>query len=236
MISKILYSYFSLTRLHALAKKIKELLSAEFPEQPMLLTVLTSMEPKLAVALKSIGSTSKQPLTKAIRRADSERDDSYLSLKKHIKSGLRRRNDVYRSACEALWVLFEKNNLKLYRTADDDESSLIDSLVADLSTPENQAHLATVNATEWLAELDSDNKAFAAISAKRSVTRSADDTVEDIQAFADLKHWLDLLSNVLNSLCLVNNPEGIRETAAQINQYIIEANAAAKQSGNHPDN
>ena len=230
MITQILYSYFSLERLHALSGKIVELLQLKFAEQEMIATVLEPLAPQMATALKAIGSSKKQPLTPTIRLADRARDDSFISFKDTIKAGLRRHNEAYREACEALWSVIEKNNTKLYDLPDDDETSVIDSLIADLSTPRNQAYLALINATEWLNELDEDNKAFTATRVQRSVTRSSDDTVSDRRAFADLQSSLILMSNVLTSLYLVNKPEGIREAVAEINQYISEANAAAKQS------
>ncbi|WP_163715419.1 DUF6261 family protein [Mangrovibacterium lignilyticum] len=230
MIKEIFYSYFSLARLHALAKKIKELLATKFPDQLMIAAVLAPLEARMAVALQAIGSSTKNPLTKDVRQADKDRDDSYISLKNHVRAGLRRRNADYRTACEALWVVFEKNNSKLYQLADEDETSAIDSLVADLKTAENQAHLATINAVGWLAELDADNLAFSDASANRSAARSTDNTVDDKKAFADLKASLELLPSVLTSLCLMNDPAGIQEAVAEINQYISEDNAAAKQS------
>jgi len=230
MIKEIYYSYFTLARLHALVKKIKELLAAKFPDHPMIATALAPFESQLAVALQAIGSSTKHALTKEVRLADSDRDDSYISMKDHVKAGLRRKNNSYREACEALWTVFEKNNTQLYRAADDDETAAIDSLVADLNKPQYQSHLATINAVDWLAELVRDNIKFTELSELRSADRSADDTVDDTKSFASLKQSTELLMNVLNSLYLMNEPSGIQEAVEKINQYIIEANSAAKQS------
>ena len=129
MITRILYSYFTLGNLTALAQKINQFLVSKFPDHPMISGVLTDMGPKLKISLQSVGSSTKQPLTKIVREADRKRDDSYISLKDHVHSGLRRQNETYRQACKALWAVFEKNNLKLYNLADNDESVMIESLV-----------------------------------------------------------------------------------------------------------
>jgi hypothetical protein len=44
--------------------------------------------------------------------------------------------------------------------ADGDETAAINSLIDDLSGPEQHAHLATVNTVEWLQELKADNQNF----------------------------------------------------------------------------
>lgn len=234
MLIKILYSYFTLGNLTSLAQKIHQFLVSKFPDQPMIASVLTDMAPKLETSLQSVGSTSKQPLTKIVREADRTRDDSYISLRDHIQAGLKRQNETYRLACEALWDVFEKNNLKLYNLANGDESTAIDSLVKDLHLVKNQGHLETVHVVEWLEEVVRDNQAFKDAERERSAVRSADETVADAVAFEQLKVSLDLLSNVLAALYAMNDLDGIREAVSEVNQYISEANASARQSKSRP--
>lgn len=188
----------------------------------------------MALALKALGSTSKQPLSRAVRQADTVRDDSFISFKKHVQAGLQRQNEAYRLACEAIWVCIEKNNDKLYTLSDDDETSAINSLLDDLTTPKNQGHLATINAADWIAELDRDNKAFQEVSSQRAADRTANATVGNQQAFSDLKNSFEPLLNIMNSLQLMNEPEGIASTVSLVNQYIAEANTSAKLSGSQP--
>ena len=233
MMNKILYSYFNLARLTTLARKVQRLLVSKFSDHPMISTVLTSMDAKLDISVQSVGSTRKQPLTKVVRVADLKRDNSFLSLRDHIQAGLRRENESYRKACEALWPEFEKNDLKLYNKSDGEETTAVDSLIKDLNKPENQPFLATVHATQWLEELEGDNQAFKVASQQRSAVISTDETVADQEAFDQLKVLLDLLGHVLTALFAMNDPEGIREVVDEVNQYIREANASAKQSKTH---
>ncbi|QIA09488.1 DUF6261 family protein [Draconibacterium halophilum] len=233
MLSKIYYSYFTLAALTALVQKIVNLLSAQLPDHQMVQTVLTRIQPQLQTALQAIGSTIKQPLTEIVAAADLRRDNTYRSLRDHIKAGLRRQNKAYRTACEALWLEFEKNDLKLYNQSRDTETAAINSLLADLLKPKNQPHLATTNTTQWVTELNNDNQAYVAASAQRSAARSTDDTVNDDKAFKDLKTSLELLENILNTMLAMNDPRGINEVVDEISQYIAEANTAAKQSQNN---
>ena len=234
MVIQILFSYFSLANLVALAQKIRNLLVAKFPEQPLVITLQTSLDTAIATALQAIGSTTRQSTTILVRSADKVRDDSYQSLRHHIEAGLKRQNEVYRAACEALVPDFEKNDILLYRMPDGEETAAIDSLIRDLSTTEKQAHLETIHATEWLAELDRDNKAFVSKSMQRSETRSANDTLADEKAFLQLQTALKLACSIIDSLQLT---DGLTEAPAvmdEANQHIAEANASAKLSQRRP--
>ncbi|WP_303923340.1 DUF6261 family protein [Draconibacterium sediminis] len=236
MLEKIRYSYFTLAAVTALAQKIVNLLSAKLPENLMVTSLLTRFQPQLETALQSIGSTIKNPLTQNVTAADLRRDNSYRSLRDTIKAGLNRPNEAYRVACETLWLEFEKNNLKLYDLARDTETAAINSLLADLRKPENAPHLVTTNTTDWITELDNDNQAYVAVSAQRSAARSTDDTVQDAEAFKDLKTSLELLENILNTMQAMQDPRGIDEIVAEVSQYIAEANTAAKQSQSNNTN
>ncbi|MCY1722604.1 DUF6261 family protein [Prolixibacteraceae bacterium Z1-6] len=230
MLNKILFSYFTLEALIALVQKISTLLSAKLPENPMATKLISRLQPQIATALQAIGSTTKTPLTQNVKGADVRRDNTYRSLRDHIQAGLGRQNEAYRAACEALWPEFEKNGLKLYNIARDKETAAIDSLLADLLKPKNQPHLVTTFTTEWVTELDNDNRAYVEATRERSAIRSTDDTVLDQEAFKDLKTSLDLLENMLNTMQAMGDPANIDEVIAEVSQYISEANTAAKQS------
>lgn len=233
MLIKIIYSYFSLGNLTALAKKIHLYLAAKFPDHPMIATVLVNLQNSIDTSLQSVGSSTKQRLTKSVRDADKKRDNSYISLKDHIQAGLRRENEPYRMACEALWVVFEKNGTKLFDLPDGDQSTAISSLLHDLDNSQAIGHLETVHAVKWLEELDRDNQNFIAVSQQRSSERSADITETDDIAMGQLRISLELVGNVLSALLAMNDPESIREVVNEVNQYVREANASAKLSKQH---
>jgi hypothetical protein len=233
MLIKILYSYFTLANLTALAEKIRLYLVSKFPGHPMIEAVMAALQSSMDVSLKSVGSSTKQPMTKALRDADKKRDNSYLSLRDHIDAGLRRENEVYRTACEGLWPVFEKNDLQLYNFGDGDETTAINSLLKDLDNNQDIARLEATNSVEWLQELDLDNKNFVAISQQRSSERSVDITETDKAAMKQIQASLELVCSALAALQGTNGPEGIQDAANEINQYIKEANASAKLSQPH---
>ncbi len=231
---KILYSYFTLANLTALAGKIHLYLVAKFPDHPMVIPIMANLQGSMDIALKSVGSSTKQPMTKKVRAADKKRDNSYLSLRDHIHAGLRRENEDYRTACESLWPIFEKNGFELARLADGDETIAIHSLIDDLSGPEEQTHLATVNAVEWMQELQADNQNFVLTSQQRSAKRTVDTTVPDDRALGQLKSSLELVCGALAALRATNAPDGIQGAVNEINEYIREANASAKRGRSRP--
>ena len=213
-----------------MVQKIVNLLSVNLPENQLTATLLARIAPQLETAVQAIGSTKKTPLTEIVTAADLRRDNTYRSLRDTIQAGLRRQNEAYRTACEALWPEFEKNDLKLYNMSRDKQTAATESLLADLRKPKNAPHLATTHITDWLTELDNDNKAYVTATTQRSAARSADDTVQDAEVFKDLKTSLELLENILNTMHTMGEPAGIDEVVAEVSQYIAEANTAAKQS------
>lgn len=233
MLIKIIYSYFSLGNLTALAKKIHLYLAAKFPDHPMIATVLANLQNSMDTSLQSVGSSTKQPLTKSVRDADKKRDNSYISLRDHVQAGLRRENEPYRLACEALWVVFEKNGAQLYNLPDGDQSTAIGSLLHDLDNSQAIGHLETVHSVEWLQELDRDNQNFIAVSQQRSSERSVDVTEPDDIALGQLRISLELVGNVLSAILAMNDPGSIQEAVNEVNQYVREANASAKLSKQH---
>ncbi len=228
MIQEIYYSHLSLSRLYALADKTNSLLKSRCPEQPLLVAVRVPLEAKMAVALKAIGSSTKSELSNTVRQADKNRDDAYIALKNYVKAGLRRRKEDYREACKALWEVLKQNDLELYKRGDDEESTSIESLVADLSTAENKARMELINAGEWLDELIAENKAFDAVSALRSADRVTDETTADSKANRELRAAYEMVRGALNSLLVMNDPVDIPEIVGMVSQYISESLHAAK--------
>lgn len=234
MLIKILYSYFTLGNLTALAEKARLYLVQKFPGHPMFTPILEQLQGSVETAWQAIGSSTKQALTGDVRLADKRRDRSYRSLRDHIQAGMLRQNETYRAACQALWPVFEKNDLMLYNLADGDETTAIDSLVKDLSGQVEQAYLATANAVEWLQEVKSDNENFVSATQQRSAQRTADTTLRDEQAAKQLQKSMELLCSALETLVGIGSPEGIGDAVKEVNQYIKEANTSARQSQAHP--
>lgn len=232
MLNKIIYSLYSLNNLSALARKMRNLLAEKFPSEAIVISLLAKIDQAQTVAVQAIGSSTKQTLTALVRSTDRSRDNSYASLRDHVWAGLRRENEAYRLACEALWPLFEKNNTQLGFLANDKETQAIESLLSDLRTGHGPAHLATINASAWIEELDRDNKAFVAAQQQRASVKTEDTTVTDAKAFKQLSTSLELVNSAMDGLTMMA-VEGVAEVAAELNTYIGEANTNARKKKNH---
>lgn len=227
---KILFSYYSLGGLVALAGRFYNLLTTRFVENPMVASIVEGLGQSIEIATKSIGVATKQPKTKIRRQADRIRDKQYIAFKGLVMAGTYRKNAAYQTACKALAHIFEKNNLTLYNLGDEEETAAINSLLHDLNEEPAKTHLATINAEEWALELEQANGDFVAASESRSSDMAADDTLTDQKAFAKLEVSMKLVCNVLDSHLGFGQPADIQDIVNIANQYISEANASAKLS------
>ncbi len=227
MLLKIIYSLYSLDNLSTLTRKVRNLLGEKFPAEAVIISLLSKIDQAQTVAVQAIGSSTKQELTKKVRSSDRKRDNSYASLRDHVSAGMRRENEDYSAACAALWPLFEKNNTKLANLPDEKETSAIESLLADLRAGDGPIHLATINASEWLDELDRDNNVFVEAQAQRASVKTEDTTMNDSEAFKILTAALEKVNSAMDSLEMME-VAGVEAVAAVLNTYISEANTNAR--------
>ncbi len=229
MTEKIVYTVYDLGRLIRLAQKLREQYATQFPTNSLLIALVAKLDEAIAVGLKAVNSTTKQTLTEQVQFADVARDDSYFSLREHVKAGLKRQNETYSEACKALWAILQKNGLQLYKLPYDNETTAIDSLMSDLNTDEMKAHLETIHATDWLAELVRDNATFVAKQTERGTVRSEDTTALDTVAFRQVRAMLELTCSTLDTMLSLDSVDGLAAAVAATNQYIHEANVAGRQ-------
>ncbi len=227
MLLKIVYSLYTLTSLSELARSIKSLLNAKYPAEQIVISLISKIDQSQAIALQAIGSSTKQGLTDLLHAADAKRDNSFVALRDYVASGLRRENAPYRAACQALWPLFEKNDTTLYRLPFRVETQSIESLLTDLKAGDAPVHLATINATEWVEELDSNNQAFVDVQLQRASAKTTDTTVTDDEAFKHLTVSLELVNSTMDSLAMME-VAGVEAVAAELNTYISDANTNAR--------
>ncbi len=230
MFKRVLYSYYNLGLLTSLTQRIHDLLAKQFPDHERLNALRMNLNESILWAIKAVGSTTRIASTPTIQKANKKRGDSFRSLRDHVKSGLRRQNEAYQKACKVLWPEFEKNGLLLYRLNDGNQSASILSLLEDLNTETNQTHLATINATEWVAELERDHASFTKMSTDRSKQRANDKTPTDKMAHARLKKSVKLALSTLETISELDNLPDLPATIAKVNVYISETNIEARRS------
>jgi len=232
---KILFSFYSLGGLVALAGNLQQLLATRITGNAMVAAVLENLGLSIAIATKAIGIVNRKPLTKLIRQADKIRDNHFRAFKSLIINGTRRNNAEYREACMALTHIIEKNNPMLHELGYQEETAAINSLLRDLDEEPAKTWVAAANIQDWVQELAQANQDFISAFESRSVAAATDDTLTDREAFAKLETSMKLVCSVLDSHLGYGEPEDIQDIVNLANQYIREANTAARLSGPRGD-
>ena len=219
---RIPYTLLTLTGLITLAKRTISTLKSQHPEETFFGKNIQKLEAAQNLASRAANSTTRLAGTKDVTAADRDRDNSVDSLKAHIKAGLKRNNSAYREACERLFAIFEKNGLAISDLPYDQQTGALISLMEDLGTPQAQADLATINATEWLEELKTDQESFELAVLDRSQEKSTHDVPTDAEAQAAIIPALKGMYRTLDVAEENELVENISATISQINVIIGE--------------
>lgn len=222
ILPRIPYTYISLPGLLTMTERTLAILNERHPGEPFFVRTIEKLESGKTLATKAMGSTNKALTTKNVTQADNDRDNSAESLKNHIRAGLKRNNKAYREACERLYAIFEKNNLNLTRLPYAEQTGALNSLLSDLSTPQAVTDLATVNTTEWVQELRTDQESFEEAIKARGEERAVDDTPTDTVALGALITALKSIFKVLDVAEENEQVEKVSETITLLNELIAE--------------
>ena len=224
MTSKISFSMFGLGELNTLARQLFAVVSEAYADQPALSQALSALKAAIDMGDRALGNARGEALTEAVQQADSRRDDSFMSLRDHLAAGLRRHGKPeYQLACERLKKVFDQHGTTLHRESYAKQSALLVSLFKDLETAPAVADLATVGATEWLAELERDQAEFEDLYAQRNDDRATADRTTYEEAKQDLRQALEMLLVILNGLHLGGLLPNSEATLGRINQHIERA-------------
>jgi hypothetical protein len=219
---KIGYTYIGLPGLVTMAERTLTILSSRHPDEPFFQKATAKVQEAQVKATAAINSATRLEGTKSVTEADNDRDNSYNSLRLHLKAGLKRRNEAYQQACERLYAIFTRNNLGLARLPYGEQSAALTSLFTDLAAPQAVTDLDTTNSTEWLAELQADQQSFEGAVVSRTEEKATGDTLTDAEASALLIPALKSLFRVLDVAEENEMVDGVAETISQVNVVIAE--------------
>ncbi|MDX2304927.1 MAG: DUF6261 family protein [Microscillaceae bacterium] len=99
----------------------------------------------------------------------------------------------------------------------------------DLQKPENQEALKTLNALEWLDELQQAQVQFEKLYAQRNAETASSEKTKDADDKKELSTALQLVLQTVGVLEATGQPEGIQETVKKINVVIDQAQTAARR-------
>lgn len=231
MTQNIPYSYFDLGKLTTLANDLLALTNSAYGDTPTLQPTLAALMTALEGAKASLGTDSTESLTASVQEADDLRDDSFRSLRDHIRAGLRRHaNPAYQQACGRLHAIVQRHGSRLYYQPYANESALLASLFQELAEAQSVTDLATIHATDWLAELQNDETRFLKVWKARNDQKVQADTVDAThEAKRKLKEQTEALLVVLSGFHLGNLLPDSDGFMARINQTIERAAQQARQ-------
>ena len=229
MIRSLGHSKLNLSQLLTLADRIYKTVQENHPEEALLSGIMQALAEAIEQASLAIGSTRKESGTEDITTLDGKRDMSYSALLRLINAGLMRHSvPNHQEACKRLTEIFDKNDRGLNKLSYDKQSAALKSLFKDLDEEAAKADLATIRATQWLKELKADNEAFEAAYQKRSMEKSTQNILTDIEARRQLVIALNNVVNALNVFKLSNQIENVEATMTLLNEIIDRAQLAAK--------
>ena len=228
IITRIPYTKISLEDLITLSNRVYTVLEERHPDEDFFRGVLGKVTAGVAMGTQAMGSTRASSLTDSIEAADRDRDDSFDSLRYHVRAGLKRNNALYQHACERLYAIFQRNGLNLSRLPYNQQSGALASLFADLNESQATRDLEVVHATAWLQELKDDQIAFEEALRSRVEERSENEVPTDAEAREAL---IPALKGLFKTLDVAEENElvaEISETLTRCNVIIREVTSASR--------
>ncbi len=130
--------------------------------------VATAFDQSLATLEASVTQAQKTGFTNAIVAADDQRDNIYTGFTGALRSATRFPDaDVAQSAAQLL-LITDKYGQGVTRLPQREESAVLSTIVTELRTAENAAHLQKTGLTLWVDKLDQANLAFDELYASRT--------------------------------------------------------------------
>ena len=199
--SKIPFSILSLEAVLELATQSGEAIAAKHADDPLLSSSLAGLDEPKQQAILAIGSSRKQELTDQVNEADRKRDRGFIGFRKHVEAD--QYNDWNASAQQAannLLDIIQKHGTRLHEEGLTVQSALMTSLFEDLEAEQAKTDLATLNLSEWIAQLESMQSEFAELLRQRNALESAKNIPTKADAKADLVQAVSVLLNGLDFL------------------------------------
>lgn len=164
---------------------------------------------------------SKSATTAEIEIGDYNRDFTNRGLSDKVKSSLKHFNPQVREATKKVKVIFDgygNINPKPY----DEESTLINSLIADLRT-KLPAEIVTLGIVEWIDELECQNNVFIALESSRNTEEANRTELRMKQTRVEVDAAYKQMVKCINALIVVNGDAAYAEFVKELNTRIGRA-------------
>tara|TARA_R110001583_G_scaffold61148_1_gene181046 strand:+ start:7221 stop:7955 length:735 start_codon:yes stop_codon:yes gene_type:complete len=169
------------------------------------------------------------PLTQKLNQADQNRDHRFIGFKSYIAACQYRKDAAWHEEAKKIDRVIHRYGGDLYRMANAEESAALDNLIGDLKTEPYSTAITTIEATNWLAEMESAQQDYKALGQQRvEQTDTNTNTIGDTR-----KPLINANKSLLSMIELQNqataNP-ALKDLIEQINNHIAKSMASARLS------
>jgi hypothetical protein len=193
------------------------------------------------VELSVLDVIRKSNITKEIHLQDHVRDSRYRGFSDAVDSMLNHYNEEKKNAAEKIDIIFEHYGNLTIKTMDE-ESAAIDDLVIELKIDANIALLNILGLTDWVDQLDKENKKFQELMLLRYKEVSQRPTVRMVDARKEVDKAFRNMINQIEALVRVKGMAGYENFIKEINtvneryKNILAQQAGKKDKGKDDEN
>lgn len=218
--SNIPFSLLSIEAVLELATQTGNTITSNHVDDALLSSSLAALTGPKQQATLAIGSSQKQELTEQVNEADTKRDRCFIGFRNLVEANQYKDWDLpAQKAAENMIGIIEKNGSRLYREGFTVQSALMTSLFDDLNADQAKADLATLNLTDWTAQLKTLQSEFADLFQQRNELESAKDIPTKAQAKDNLVQAIAVLLNGLDFLASTQ-PDTYAETSKLVTEIV----------------
>jgi len=225
MIKSINYSILNSDQLYTLVQRLLNLYNGISEPDEALVPFVAKTKQRFNAFSKAFEVNHKDPFTPIKAQKDSERDEAFVAFRNFIEACSHRRNPDVAQMAEKILAIINRYGWSLWRNGYKTETARIDNLVMELE--ENHAEiLATINAKEWLDELEAANADFKEVAMKSILQAEDDPTLTETRV--PLESALRSLLSITELLNESDTTHEMEKLVKLLNEAITPIMAAAR--------
>jgi len=147
------FTLLNSNELYAIANRFAEACKLSLPDNEYLMKLCTLIIVANSDLRRGLGRTFNSEFTSVLMLADEKRDNSFIGLRDYIHACCNSGDTLKDKAAKDLSLILENVGNTIYSLPYAAETTKLDVLFEDLSTPAAKEALATIMATEWLERL-----------------------------------------------------------------------------------
>ncbi len=191
-----------------------------------ILLLITKLNTQLTT---SLNTSFKGEHSELLKKLDNKRDNAYRALRDFILACTRRLNDSCRMHAAKLITVIRTHGWSLWDENYQEESSKLNSLIADFEQTDKQTALSELRMTDWYTEMKGAQSEFE----QAFLEKANDKTRENYITLAEIRPKLintvnDLLERIDSDFEYSDTPELYTDLIFALNNTLEETSKLAK--------